>query len=663
MSKFSSIILVFFIFFSSTLYCDGFLKTSGKDIVNSSNEKILLRGINLGNWLIQEGYMMQTSSFANTETEIRNRITALIGEVKTAQFYKAWNENYITKKDIDQIAKWGFNSIRLPLHYAKLTPKDQPGVYLEDGFATIDKVLSWCEENKIYLILDLHAAHGSQNGANISDCTDGQARLWTDPANQDRTVELWKKLAERYSNKEWIGGYDLINETVYNFPQGNITLWNFMSRITTEIRKVDPNHIIFIEGNWWGTDFGGLPSSLWDKNLVLSFHKYWNQTDQGTINYLLNLRNTYNVPLWLGETGENSNAWFTECIELMERNNIGYCFWPYKKIASISGLTTIPTSAEYQSLLNYWSKGGVKPSIDFAFNTLMNLVNNLSFDNCKINKDVVDAMFRQVNNTAPVPYASNNIPGIIYATNYDMGKPGSAYSDKIYKKTNSSDAYNNGWSYRNDGVDIEPCSNLFSNGFNVGWIEVGEWLSYTIDVTKEGNYAIKFDISGGNSGGMILVRINGYLAGDVVNVPYTGGWQSWKQIDGPNGIHLTAGTHQLLLQFLGTGFNLSTIQFVTDLTSIEDNSIISEYKLEQNYPNPFNPSTTIKYQLRKAEHVKIKLFDQLGSEMAVLVNESQNAGNHTIKLEAGDLKLSSGIYYYQISAGSFVDTKKLLKLK
>lgn len=164
--------ILLFLFFSKTFFCGGFLKTSGKEIVNSSGEKIILRGINLGNWLVQEGYMMQTSGFANTETELKTKIQNLIGKENTDSLYKAWNDKYITPKDIDQFATCGFNSIRLPIHYAKLTPKDQPGVYLEEGFATIYSVLNWRAQNHIYLILDLHAASGSQNGANLSDCSD-----------------------------------------------------------------------------------------------------------------------------------------------------------------------------------------------------------------------------------------------------------------------------------------------------------------------------------------------------------------------------------------------------------------------------------------------------------------------------------------------------------
>ncbi len=112
-------------------------------------------------------------------------------------------------------------------------------------------------------------------------------------------------------------------------------------RITNAIREVDQNHIVFIEGNWYATTFDGLMPP-WDDNMVYSFHKYWNQTDQGTINYLTSIRKYYNRPLWLGETGENSNDWFRENVELMAQNNIGWAWWPHKKIDNISAPLSAP---------------------------------------------------------------------------------------------------------------------------------------------------------------------------------------------------------------------------------------------------------------------------------------------------------------------------------
>ncbi|MBN1637628.1 MAG: T9SS type A sorting domain-containing protein, partial [Ignavibacteriales bacterium] len=82
---------------------------------------------------------------------------------------------------------------------------------------------------------------------------------------------------------------------------------------------------------------------------------------------------------------------------------------------------------------------------------------------------------------------------------------------------------------------------------------------------------------------------------------------------------------------------------------------------EQNYPNPFNPSTVISYQLPVSSLVQIKVYNVLGQEIATLVNEEKPAGTHNVKFNASNL--SSGIYFYRIEAGKFVETKKMVILK
>jgi hypothetical protein len=93
----------------------------------------------------------------------------------------------------------------------------------------------------------------------------------------------------------------------------------------------------------------------------------------------------------------------------------------------------------------------------------------------------------------------------------------------------------------------------------------------------------------------------------------------------------------------------------------ENSSIPTEYKLEQNYPNPFNPSTVISYQLPMSGSVTLKVFDVLGREVATLENEEKLAGNYEVNFDA--LRLSSGIYLYQLRSGQFVDTRKMTIIK
>ena len=118
--------------------------------------RILTKGGGLGGWLVQEGYMLQTSSFANAQWEIRAKIADLVGESNTELFYEKYRNNYVRKVDVDSIKSWGFNSIRLPFHYDLFAANTTPPTFLNKGFEIVDSLLSWCEVNQIYLILDMH---------------------------------------------------------------------------------------------------------------------------------------------------------------------------------------------------------------------------------------------------------------------------------------------------------------------------------------------------------------------------------------------------------------------------------------------------------------------------------------------------------------------------
>jgi len=649
-------------------FAQGFLQVSGTKIVNGSGQNILLRGIGLGGWLLPEGYMLQTSSFANAAWQLKQKIETLVGTQNSDNFFQTYRNNFVTEKDIHQLAVWGFNSIRLPMHFNLLTPQNSPYVYTEEGFATIDSLLQWCEQNKIYLILDLHAAPGGQSKDNIADYNPAYLPLWEDTSAQNRTVHLWKTLAKRYKDKVWIGGYDLLNETAYSFPSGNNQpLRDLFIKITNAIRGVDTNHIVFIEGNWYATDFNTL-SPAWDKNMAYSFHKYWNGTDAGSINYLIDLRNSTQRPLWLGESGENSNQWFTDVIKLLESYNIGWSWWTIKKLEGNNSLMYVSKPPEYDYLLKYWNGQATKPTTDYAVNALTKFAKYLSIDSCKMNDGVIDAMFRQTTSTATLPFAQNSIPGIIYATNYDYGQNGYAYKDNDYQNTGNG-TWNSGGQFRNDGVDIEKCSDSPTNGFDVGWINTGEFLNFTVQVEQTGSYTITIRTAANASGGKILLRMNGANLGSFVDIPSSGGWTKWQNTVIKN-IPLTQGKHTLQASFYFGGFNLNYINFELEAASVASEEFLpKDFSLKQNYPNPFNPSTLIEYELPKQSFVTLKLFTVLGKEIATLVNQEQSAGVHSIKISLNDLgntktsDIPSGVFFYQIRAGTFLQTKKMILLK
>lgn len=375
----------------------NYLKRDGRNIIDSNGDPFLLRGIGLGGWMLQEPYMLKLSGISPAQYDIRKKITALVGEERCREFYDAWLANMVTRRDIDSLKAWGFNSVRLPMHYNLFTPpvEDEPKsgefTWIEKGFIMTDSLLAWCGANQMYLILDLHAAPGGQgNDIPIADVDTTKPKLWENEVNRRKTIAIWHKLAERYSDEPWIGGYDLINET--NFAlEGNAALRKLLMEITAAIRMNDTNHIIFIEGNHFATDFAGL-TPPWDSNMVYSFHKYWNAPARETIQKYLDIRNQYNVPLWMGESGENNNEWYRSAVHLFETDSIGWAWWTLKKLGSESGIMNVMIPDGYQQIIDYWRGNGPAPAPDEAYRVLMQLTENIRIENCTVNYGVIDAL-------------------------------------------------------------------------------------------------------------------------------------------------------------------------------------------------------------------------------------------------------------------------------
>lgn len=387
----------------------GFLKAQGRSIVNEKGEKVILRGMGLGGWMLQESYMLKLGG-VGPQYLMRRKIADLVGPEKTAAFYDAWLANQTRRIDIDSMAAWGFNSVRLPMHYHLFTlavdeePVAGKNTWLEKGFALTDSLLAWCKANHLYLILDMHATPGGQgNDFNISDRDSTKPSLWESAANRQKLIALWRRLAERYAKEPWIGGYDIINEPNWGFGDSsdkhglketkNVPLRQLMMDITTAIRSVDKRHMIIIEGNGWGNNYRGvLPP--WDSNMVLSFHKYWNPNTEEAIHHFLELRDQYHIPLWLGESGENNNEWYRECVRLVESHDIGWSWWPLKKIGTNNPLE-VPMSPEWRRIVEYLTGKGPRPTAEEAEAGLQSLLHDVRSENNIYHKEVTDALMQR----------------------------------------------------------------------------------------------------------------------------------------------------------------------------------------------------------------------------------------------------------------------------
>jgi hypothetical protein len=544
----------------------GYLHASGKYIYDANNQEVILRGIGTGNWMINEGYMMRSSAIAGTHTEFRNKLTTTIGETNTDAFYESWLDNHFTKRDLDSMKVWGFNSLRVAMHYKWLTLpiEDEPvtgqDTWLEPGFVRIDTLLKWCSQNQMYLILDLHGAPGGQgHDRNISDYDPAKPSLWESYENRRKTVALWKKLAQRYAVEPWIGGYDMINEPNWDLPNGTM-LKQLYVQITDAIRTVDNNHIIFVEGNWFANDYTGL-TPPWDNNLVYSFHKYWNPNTLSAINWMINLRNTHNIPIWLGETGENSNVWFTSLIALCESKKIGWSWWPVKK-SGINNVLQSPVNQSYDDLINYWTNGTPNVTPAQAFSAVMQWSANHKTENCIVKYDVIDAMMRQPYTTETKPFVISKPGDKIFFANYNLGRNNYAYYDTDTANTGSNGSWNLGWEYRNDGVDIEACHDTITGnlGYNVGWGIAGEWMEYTLATDSAAAYTVEFRSAALGTGGGVRLVINGTDISPTHYLPTSGGWQTWKTSSIENVI-VPAGTSKIQVHLDRSGSNLNFFTF------------------------------------------------------------------------------------------------------
>ncbi len=576
MTKSALILTYLLITASQTLIAQGFLHREGKYIFDGSGNEVILRGIGTGNWMIQEGYMMQTSGVAGSQHEFRAKLESTIGEAKTDSFYTVWLDSHFRRIDADSMKAWGFNSVRVAMHYVWFTPpiEDEPVpgeiTWLNKGFTMIDSLLDWCGDNQMYLILDLHGAPGGQGKeTNISDYDPSKPSLWESDANKEKTVALWRKLAERYSNEPWIGGYDLINETNWPLPSGNKPLWDLYKQITSAVREVDKNHLIILEGNGFANDYSGLPA-IWDDNLALSFHKYWSFNNTGSLDWMINLRNSRNVPLWLGESGENSNVWFTELIALCEKNRIGWSWWPVKK-PGINNPLNVSVNSDYTQLINYWKGSVTNPGVDAAFSAVLRFAENHRLENCTFQKDVVDAMIRQPKTTETIPFKIHLTGEPIFATDYNLGRNGFAYFDNDTANYNSSTGeyvnWNAGWAYRNDGVDIEECTDKDStNGFNVGWTSDKEWMEYTVEVDSAASYTLNIRSASGSGGSKVHLEANGKIITSTISLAGTSGWQNWKTTV-TNGILLEKGSNKIRFVFDQGGSNLNYFMFTDPVAS------------------------------------------------------------------------------------------------
>lgn len=379
-----------------------FITVKGKEIIGADGKPFLMRGTNLGNWLVPEGYMFKFKNISSPRL-INTAFSELMGPEETQAFWLKYLDVYITRADIHYLKSLGMNSIRIPFNYKLFTHEQYLGKSDPNhGFELLDRVIGWCKQEGLYVMLDMHCAPGGQTGDNIDDGY-GYPFLFEDAASQQLTIDIWKRIAAHYQNETIVMGYDLLNEPIahyFDVDHFNPLLEPLYKRITQAIRTVDKNHILFIGGAQWDSNFKPFGKPF-DSKLVYTFHKYWTDPTVAVVQDYIDFRNKYNVPIYVGETGENKDEWVKTFREMLEKNNIGWHYWPYKKMDNTAGVMSFDKPAGYDAVIEYTEK----PRSSFeeirkaapkdraaVKQAIYDVLNQAKFENCKPNTGYIEAL-------------------------------------------------------------------------------------------------------------------------------------------------------------------------------------------------------------------------------------------------------------------------------
>jgi hypothetical protein len=370
---------------------------------------------------------------------------------------------------------------------------------VQEGYDILDSLVASCARHGIYVIIDMHAAPGGQTGQNIDDSADDQPRLWMDKEQQDRLVKLWVKIAKRYADQPAVAAYDLLNEPLPRRTGAEAKykaqLQPLYERITRAIREVDARHMVTVEGADWANDWSAFTPPAFASNVIYQFHYYcWDQPVKlkGIGNYL-DFREKVNAPVWVGETGEANDAIYWGTTEYFESRNIGWSFWPWKKMEARNGIYSIRAPAHWDEITAY-TRGEGKPSPAIAQQAFAELLENVKMENCRFSEDVVNSLLRR----APVrmeaeDYGQGGLNRSYFVKNTD-------FRAKQYRTS--------------EPVPVESTGETGGGGRNRGGqaiqLTAGEWTAYTIgsQTAEPFKLALRAHNEGGGAPTALEISVN-----------------------------------------------------------------------------------------------------------------------------------------------------------
>ncbi len=313
------------------------LKTDGQLIINAAGESVLLRGVNMGGWLVQEGWMNLTNGPCQAESF--KVLDERFGREVREQLFKVYEDNYLSEADFDNIRALGMNVVRLPFAWWNILNDD--GSLRADAFTRLDWFVDCCAQRGLYVILDLHAARGSQNNQDNSGEMNG-SQLWKNETYQDQMLYLWECVAAHYTGNPVIAAYDLLNEPGGDLKSTSVTQWEYFDRLYEAIRAIDPEHIIMMESCWDPEDLPSPDRYGWE-NVVYQYHwykwnadnDYWAQKLNVDVKLHKMQQTNHSVPGFLGEFTlfQSMNAW-EYALDTYSKAGLGWTIWTYKVTGS-----------------------------------------------------------------------------------------------------------------------------------------------------------------------------------------------------------------------------------------------------------------------------------------------------------------------------------------
>lgn len=382
---------------------NAFIRIDGTDLIAPDGSRFFIKGTNLGCWLNPEGYMFGFG-VASSARLIDEMFCELVGPDRTAEFWKKFKDNYITEADIRYIASCGANTIRIPFNYRIFTDEDYMGLKSgQDGFERIDAVVEWCRKYGLYVILDMHAAPGGQTGDNIDDSY-GYPWLFESEASQAQFCDIWGRIADHYRNETVVLGYELMNEPIApyfdNQDELNSRFLPLCKAAVSSIREHDMNHIILLGAPQWNTNFAPVTDWTFDSKIMLTCHRYGGEASVEGIRDYIEFRDRTGLPMYMGEIGHNTVEWQETYSRILQENNIGYTFWPYKK-RDCECMVAFDVPEAWDKIItpfansrrsDFYEIRVSRPDQEAAYEAMMELAENVRFENCHPLEDYIGSM-------------------------------------------------------------------------------------------------------------------------------------------------------------------------------------------------------------------------------------------------------------------------------